>query len=58
MYVSTFSFSLEIPKGVTDPKKDGSKPTCFCWEFNSGTQEDQALLLKAELYLEPFFAFS
>jgi hypothetical protein len=32
---------------------DGCEPSCDCWELNSGTLEEQSVLLTAEPSLQP-----
>ena len=43
-------------KGASDPLKlglDGSELTCWFWELNLGSLEDQAVFLTTELPLKP-----
>jgi hypothetical protein len=43
----------EGQKGEADPITDGCEPPCGCWELNSGTLEEQPVLLTAEPTLQP-----
>jgi len=40
-------------KGALDPITDGYKPTCNCWELNSGPQEQQSVFLTTESSISP-----
>ena len=49
-----------LPACVPTPQKrapdliiDGSNPPCGCWELNSGSLEEQSVLLTAEPSLQP-----
>jgi hypothetical protein len=57
MYMSTLSLSSEHQKKTSDPISDGCEPPCRCWDLNSGPQEEQIVLLTAELSLQVFFFF-
>jgi hypothetical protein len=41
------------PEEGTDPITDGCEPPCGCWALNSGTLEEQSVLLTAEPSLQP-----
>jgi hypothetical protein len=36
---------------------DDYEPSCGCWELNSGSPEEQPVLLTAELSLKPLYLF-
>jgi hypothetical protein len=40
-------------KRASDPVTDGCEPPCGCWELNSGSLEEQSVLLTAEPSLQP-----
>jgi hypothetical protein len=40
-------------KRASDPITDGCEPPCGCWELNSGSLEEQSVLLTAEASLQP-----
>jgi hypothetical protein len=40
-------------KKASDPITDGCEPPCGCWELNSGTLEEQSVLLPTEPSLQP-----
>ena len=44
-------------KMVTNPITDGCEPPCGCWELNSGSLEEQSVLLTAEPSLQPQKSF-
>jgi hypothetical protein len=48
MYMSTLLLSSDTPNGALDPITDGCEPPCGCWELNSGSLEEQSLLLTPE----------
>jgi hypothetical protein len=39
-------------KRASDPFTDGCEPSCGCWKLNSGTLEEQAVLLTPEPSLQ------
>jgi hypothetical protein len=49
-YMSTLSLSSDTPE---ESIRSHYKPPCGCWELNSGTLEEQAVLLTAEPSLLP-----
>jgi hypothetical protein len=47
-------------KKASDSITGGYEPPCGCWELNSGSLEEQSVLLTTEPYLQPghlFFVF-
>jgi hypothetical protein len=51
---STPLLSQTHPKRVSDPITDGCEPPHGCWELNSGSLEEQSVLLTAEPSLQPW----
>ena len=53
--------SVCMPEGqkrAPDPITDGCEPPSGCWELNSGSLEEQAMLLTSEPSLQPVCVFS
>jgi hypothetical protein len=49
MYMSALSLSSDThQKRASDPVTDGYEPPYGCWELNSGSLEEQPVLLTAE----------
>ena len=44
-------------KRASDPITDGCELPCGCWELNSGSLEEQSVLLTAEPSLQPNIEF-
>jgi E3 ubiquitin-protein ligase NEDD4 len=40
-------------KKASDPITDSCEPPCGCWELNSGSLEEQSVLITAEPPLQP-----
>jgi hypothetical protein len=54
MYVSVLPLSSDTQqKAALDPITDGCELPCGCWELNSGTLEEQSVLLTTEPSLQP-----
>ena len=53
MYVSTLLLSSDTEKRASDPITDDCEPPCSCWELNSGSLEEQSVLLTTEPSLQP-----
>jgi hypothetical protein len=45
-------------KRASDLITGGCEPPCGCWDLNSGTSEEQSVLLPAEPFLQPVREFS
>jgi hypothetical protein len=43
----------EHQKRAPDPITDGCEPPCGCWKLNSGSLEEQPVLLTSEPFLQP-----
>jgi hypothetical protein len=44
-------------KRASDSITDGCEPPCGCWDLNSGSLEEQSMLLAAESSLQPIRSF-
>ena len=50
--MSPLYLSSDAPVEASDPIRDGCEPPCGCWELNSGSLEEQSVLLTAEPSLQ------
>ena len=53
IYVSIQSLSSNTPEDTSNPITDSFELTCGCWELNSGSLEEQSVLLTAEPSFQP-----
>ena len=53
MFVTTLSLSSDTPEEAIGTHYRGCEPPCGCWELNSGTLEEQSVLLTTEPSLQP-----
>jgi hypothetical protein len=53
LYVSTLLLSSDIPEKGTNLITDGCEPPCGCWDLNSGSPEEQSVLLTTEPSRQP-----
>ena len=44
---------MSIPLLSSNTPEEGIRSHCVCWELNSGSLEEQSVLLTAELSLHP-----
>ena len=53
MYATFLPCMLACQKRAPDLIIDGCEPPCACWELNSGSLEEQSVLLASEPSLQP-----
>jgi hypothetical protein len=54
LYICLHCLCLQThPKRASDSITDGFEPPCGCWVLNSGSLEEQSVLLAAEPSLQP-----
>jgi hypothetical protein len=60
LYVSTLLLFSDTPEEGTrshDLLSGGCEPPCGCWDLNSGSSEEQSVLLTAEPSLQPIHTY-